>query len=63
MRLIIEKDGGDVFAYLESETRFKVNERERKGPRLDRNLLDWECNLDSMPEGHIVIPVKKKPRN
>lgn len=60
--LIIEKDYGTVYAYIENETQFKRASRFRvQAFRRPEKDLDSECDLDAYCEGtHFVFELKEK---
>jgi hypothetical protein len=59
MKLIIEKLGGAVYAYTETEKHFKRVEPGRGTERLDPSKLGIECNLHQYDDFHMVFEVKK----
>ncbi len=63
MRLIIEKtEDGSLYAYRESERRYRANEKDRSTPRIKVDLLDWECDLSRYDPFHMVLELKTVKR-
>jgi hypothetical protein len=59
MKLIIQKIGGDIYAYRETESHFKKAEKTRGTKRLDPEKLNHECDLAAFDNFHMVFDLKK----
>ncbi len=55
--LIIDNLGPEFYVYVESKKHFKKMAKSRGKP-LSNKLLDNECNLSLLPNGHFVFKIK-----
>ena len=66
MKLIIEREEGILYAYMETEKHFRVVQQSdparREAMRLPGDMLDANCNLDNYDDDFYMVFDIKKPK-